>query len=70
MCLPFRNKKQQGNFGYQLFTEMQIHLTRNILVFANYILKQKISKQITHPRTSTDRVRMRWKPKAVPFVFL
>ena len=26
---------------------MQIPLTRNILVFANFILKQKISKQIT-----------------------
>ena len=25
---------------------MQIHLTRNILLFANFILKQKISKQI------------------------
>ena len=26
---------------------MQIHLTRNILLFANFIKKQKISKQIT-----------------------
>ena len=26
---------------------MQIHLTRNILLFANFILKQKISKKIT-----------------------
>ena len=26
---------------------MQIHLTRNILLLANFILKQKISKQIT-----------------------
>ena len=26
---------------------MQIHLTRKILLFANFILKQKISKQIT-----------------------
>ena len=28
-------------------TEMQIHLTRNILLLANFILKQKISKKIT-----------------------
>ena len=46
MRLPFRKKKWQGDFGYQLFIEMQIHLTRKILVFANYILQQKISKQI------------------------
>ena len=51
---------------------MQIHLTRKILLFANYILKQKISMQITleSPRTSTVRVRMRLKPKAVPSVFV
>ena len=45
---------------------MEIPLTRNILLFANFILKQKISKQIMlHARTSTARVRMRLKPKAV-----
>ena len=40
-------------------------------MFANFILKQKILKQITlHVATSTARVWMRLKPKAVPSVFV
>ena len=63
MCLPFRKKKQQGNFGYQLLTEMQIHLTRNILLFANFILKQKISKQITLHVLALLGYECVWNPK-------
>ena len=42
---------------------MQIHLTRNILLFANYILKQKISKQITLHVLALLGYECVWNPK-------
>ena len=51
-----------GDFGYQLLTEMQIHLTRNILLFANFILKQ-ISKQITLQVLALLGYECVWNPK-------
>ena len=51
------------DFGYQLLTEMQIHLTRNILLFANFILKQKMSKQITLHVLALLEYGCVWNPK-------
>ena len=44
---------------------MQFHLTRNILVFANFILnlKQKISKQITLHVLALLEYGCVWNPK-------
>ena len=48
---------------------MQIHLTRNILLFANFILKQKISKQITLHILAPLEYGYVWNPKLY-FLFL
>ena len=42
---------------------MQIHLTRNIQLFANFILKQKISKQITLHVLALLEHGCVWNPK-------
>ena len=42
---------------------MQIHLTRNILLFANFILKQKILKQITLHVLALLEYGCVWNPK-------
>ena len=62
MCLPFR-KKKQGDFGYQLLTEMQIPLTQNILLFANFFLKHKMSKLITLHVLALLEYECIWNPK-------
>ena len=49
---------------------MQIHLTRKILLFAKYILKQKISKQITLHVLALLEYGCVWNPKLYLLFFV
>ena len=70
MCFPFRRKKQQGDFGYQLFINRDADsFNPEHSVVYEFHFKAEDFEANYAPRTSTARVRVRLKPKAVPSVF-
>ena len=70
MCLPFRKKKQQGRLWLSAINRDADSFNPKHSVVCEFHFKAEDFEANYAPHTSTARVRMRLKPKAVHSVFV